>query len=233
MIAFGMRNYIMSDRDAVMKMPVNNAAYQLSDLTPMGQQDTCECRGAQSDLLLAAYMAGSQGFTQVVQTQDEVTDWVSGQIIQAAESWSQAQSRMRGMNQDQGRRSLLDSVEGWQSLVSGFRENNTSLATNLVNGTDASIAHLNDSLDRVVGDDRRTVGDTDPTPPSVPTPSRVASVTMENLMAPSATTPMRTSIASTTTTTPTVIPTTPSQRFTPVPAVLPTPILPVIPPRRQ
>lgn len=233
MIAAGMRNYIMSDRDAVMKMPVNNASYQLSDLTPMGQQDTCECRGAQSDLLLAAYMAGSQGFTQVVQTQDAAADWVTSQMIQAAESWSQAQSRMRGMNQDQGRRSLLDSVEGWQSIVSGFRENNTSLATNLVNGTDAAITHLNDSSDRVVDDARRAVGDTDPTPPSVPTPSRVSSVTMENLMAPTATTPMRTSIARTTTTTPTVNPTVPSQRTTPIPAVLPTPVIPVVPPRRQ
>lgn len=123
MIVNGLRNYILSDRDATMKMPVNNVAYQLADLRPMGQQDTCECRGAEADLLLAAYMAGTESFA-LVTTQDEVSNWVSAQMTQAAESWSEAQSRMRGMTSDQGRRSLLDTVEGWQGIASSFRATN-------------------------------------------------------------------------------------------------------------
>ena len=236
MIAFGMRNYIMSDRDAVMKMPVNNAAYQLSDLTPLGQQDTCACRGAESDLLLAAYMAGTQGFTQIVQTQDEATDWVQGQMLQAAASWSQAQSRMRGMNLDQGRRSLLDSVEGWQSIVNNFRETNTSLANNLVGGTKAGIERVETTAQQVVDNARRTVPYTDPTPTvqPAPTPTRTTTapaVTL-NAVVPPITPPTRTGIARTVTT-PTVPTVIPSQRNAPTPPVVQPPIGPPVPPRRQ
>lgn len=127
MIANGLRNYIMSDRDAVMKMPINNVAYRLADLRPMGHQDTCECRGAEADLLLAAYMSGTESFG-LVTSPDEASAWVSDQMQFAAGAWSEAQSRMRGMVEEQGRRSLLDTVEGWQGIVDNFRQSNESLA---------------------------------------------------------------------------------------------------------
>lgn len=123
MIANGLRNYVASDRDATMKMPVNNVAYQLSDLSPMGQQDSCECRGAEADLLLAAYMAGTESFATVT-SDEEASVWASAQMVRAADSWSEAQSRMRGMSSDQGRRSVLDTVEGWQGIVDNFRATN-------------------------------------------------------------------------------------------------------------
>ncbi len=139
MIANGMANYIMSDRDATMKMPVNNVAYQLADLTPMGQQDTCECRGAEADLLLAAYMAGTESYA-LVTSSEEATVWVSSQMQQAADAWSEAQSRMRGMAEDQGRRSILDTVEGWKGIADNFRttnEANVARANTAVGSADA------------------------------------------------------------------------------------------------
>jgi hypothetical protein len=123
MIANGLRNYIASERDATMKMPINNVAYQMADLRPMGQQDTCECRGAEADLLLAAYMAGTESYA-LITSADEASIWVSAQMQQAAQSWSEAQSRMRGMSADQGRRSVLDTVEGWKGMVNDFRTTN-------------------------------------------------------------------------------------------------------------
>ena len=128
MIANGLRNYIASDRDAVNKLPVNNTAYQLADLAPMGQQDTCACRGAEADLLLAAYMSGTAGMVQVVDSDEEAAEWVSAQMQQAAVSWADTQSKMRGMAMDQGRRSLLDSLQGWNTVASQFRQTNASLA---------------------------------------------------------------------------------------------------------
>lgn len=133
MIANGLRNYLMSDRDAVSKIPVNNAAYHLSDLTPMGQQDTCACKGAEADLLLAAYMTGTAGMTQIVSSEGEAGEWVSAQMVQAATSWADTQAKMRGMSLDQGRRSLLDSVEGWNSIANDFRQTNSSLADRAAN----------------------------------------------------------------------------------------------------
>ena len=128
MIANGLRNYIMSDRDAVTKLPVNNAAYLLTDLTPMGQQDTCACKGAESDLLLAAYMSGTAGMTQIVSSEEEAVQWVSTQMQQAAVGWADTQAKMRGMAMEQGRRSLLDSVSGWNTITNEFRQTNGSLA---------------------------------------------------------------------------------------------------------
>lgn len=123
MIVNGMANYVMSDRDAVMKMPINNVAYQLADLRPMGQQDTCECRGAEADLLLAAYMAGTESYA-LITSDDEASVWVSSQMEQAAGAWSESQSRMRGMAAEQGRRSILDTVEGWEGAIDNFRTTN-------------------------------------------------------------------------------------------------------------
>ena len=128
MIANGLRNYIMSDRDAVTKLPVNNAAYLLTDLTPMGQQDTCACKGAEADLLLAAYMSGTAGMTQIVSSEEEAVQWVSTQMQQAAVGWADTQAKMRGMAMAQGRRSLLDSVSGWNTITNEFRQTNGSLA---------------------------------------------------------------------------------------------------------
>jgi hypothetical protein len=139
MIANGLRNYIMSNHDTVMKLPVNNVAYQMADLRPMGQQDTCECRGAEADLLLAAYMAGKESFA-LITSSEEATVWVSSQMQQAADSWSEAQSRMRGMASDQGRRSILDTVEGWQGFADNFRstnEENIARANRAVGSADA------------------------------------------------------------------------------------------------
>jgi len=139
-IANGLRNYIMSDRDAVMKLPVNNAAFNLTDLTPMGDplggQDSCACRGAEADLLLAAYMSGAENTTFVsVQTPDDAARWVAGQMVQAAPAWAAAQSALRGITTGSGRRSLLDSVSGWQSIASGVQSQADSLASNLTNTT--------------------------------------------------------------------------------------------------
>lgn len=139
MIANGLRNYIMSNHDTVMKLPVNNVAYQFADLRPMGQQDTCECRGAEADLLLAAYMAGTESYA-LITSSEEATAWVSSQMQQAANAWSEAQSRMRGMASDQGRRSILDTVEGWQGFADNFRstnEENVDRANRAVDSADA------------------------------------------------------------------------------------------------
>jgi hypothetical protein len=120
MISNGLANYVMSDRDSVMKLPVNNVAYRLADLQPMGQDDQCSCRGAEADLLLAAYMAGD-AFT-IIDSEDAATNWVAEQMVYAAKSWSEAQQKMRGMAPEVGRRSLLDNVEGWERLGQSYQQ---------------------------------------------------------------------------------------------------------------
>lgn len=130
MIANGLANFILSNRDAVTKLPVNNAAFNLTDLQPMGAQDSCECRGAEADLLLGAYMAGVNEQTFVsVDAPDAASQWVANQMVGASGSWAQAQEAMRGSTTGRGRRSLLDSVAGWEHLIDQGREGVGSAAT--------------------------------------------------------------------------------------------------------
>jgi hypothetical protein len=68
-------------------------------------------------------MAGTGSYA-LITSDEEATVWVSSQMQQAAQSWSEAQSRMRGMAVDQGRRSVLDTVEGWQGFADSFRSTN-------------------------------------------------------------------------------------------------------------
>lgn len=143
MITNGLRNFVFSDRDTVSKLPINNVAYQLSELTPMGQNDTCACKGAEADLLLAAYMAGSGGATFAeISSPGEAAEWVSSQMVEASEAWSEAQSKMRGMSEDQGRQSILDSVEGWNTVAENFRQTNTALAGNLTTTAESGLSRL-------------------------------------------------------------------------------------------
>ena len=143
MITNGLRNFVFSDRDTVSKLPINNVAYQLSELTPMGQNDTCACKGAEADLLLAAYMAGSGGATFAeISSPGEAAEWVSSQMVEASEAWSEAQSKMRGMSEDQGRQSILDSVEGWNTVADNFRQTNTTLAGNLTTTAESGLSRL-------------------------------------------------------------------------------------------
>ena len=156
MIAQGLANFIMSDRDAVTKLPVSNAAFNLTDLAPQGQVDTCACRGAEADLLLAAYAAGAtdQTFVSVDAPAaddglDAASKWVQGQMVQAAGSWSLAQQAMRGQGNGTGRRSILDRVSGWQGIVGSL---NSSLrdADQTINRTvSTGLDRLNRQADRV------------------------------------------------------------------------------------
>ena len=73
------------------------------------------------------YMAGTAGMTQVVSSEEEAGEWVRSQMQQAAVGWADTQSKMRGMAMEQGRRSLLDSVDGWNTITNEFRQNNAGL----------------------------------------------------------------------------------------------------------
>lgn len=151
MIASGLANFIMSDRDAVTKLPVSNAAFSLVDLQPQGAQGTCDCRGAESDLLLAAYMAGVNETTFVqVDSPDSVTAWEKEVVTQASAGWSLAQQAMRGTSTSQGRQSVLDRVSGWQQLI-GQAGQGVESATGVTGDAVANgVNRLNSAADRVI-----------------------------------------------------------------------------------
>jgi hypothetical protein len=153
MIATGLANFVLSDRDAVTKLPVNNAAFNLVDLQPRGREDTCSCRGAEADLLLAAYMAGVNEHTFVsVDSPDVASQWSSGQMQQASVSWSLAQQAMRGVSTEQGRRSILDQVTGWQQIVSRSTTGSQAATEGARDTFEEGLRRLNEASSRIVDD---------------------------------------------------------------------------------
>jgi hypothetical protein len=121
MLTSGLANYVMSDRDAITKLPVSNAAFRLADLNPnITGEDTCECRGAEADLLLGAYMRGANETTFAqIETTDEASQWVANQMVLAADSWTLTQNALRGAAlSGAGRKSVFDSVQGILGIAS-------------------------------------------------------------------------------------------------------------------
>lgn len=151
MIVTGMANYIFSDRDAVTKLPVSNAAFLLSDIRPTTDGGSCDCRGAEADLMLGALMVGADT-SAFIAVDGEVTpdtaaaQWTRAQMIIAADGWAAAQAAMRGQSDGRRRSSLFDTVQGWtsasQQLVAPFNQLDADLST-------TSGSPLQNQLDRL------------------------------------------------------------------------------------
>lgn len=149
MIATGLANYIMSDRDSVTKLPVSNAAFNLTDLQPATRRETCECRGAEADLLLAAYMVGVDRTFIGVDAPNSASQWVTDQRVRASESWAVTQQAMRGVSTSSGRQSLLDRVAGWQQLTGQVGASASSAGRSAETQLDENVRRLNDAADQV------------------------------------------------------------------------------------
>lgn len=138
MIESGLANYILSSRDAITHLPVSNVAFRLTDLSPFEERDTCECRGAEADLLLGAYMSGASSttFVSVTDAPDTASEWVSQQMVLAADSWTISQSALRGVAlSQQGRRSVFDSVQGILGVASQLTTTTNQFGTDISNAT--------------------------------------------------------------------------------------------------
>jgi hypothetical protein len=145
MLASGLSNYVMSDRDAVTRLPVSNVAFRLTDLNPnMTGNDTCECRGAEADLVLGAYMRGAnEGTFTTVATPDEATRWVANQMSLAADSWVLSQNALRGAAlSGLGRRSVFDSVQGILGIASQVTAPFNQLGSDLAGVADPTSQNL-------------------------------------------------------------------------------------------
>lgn len=154
MIATGMANYIFSDRDAVTKLPVSNAAFLLSDIRPTAGGSSCDCRGAEADLMLGALMVGTDTSTFVAVDEagspdNAAAQWTRAQMIIAADGWAAAQAAMRGQFDGRGRSSLFDTVQGWvgasQQLVAPFNQLEAGLST----ASGSPLQNQLDNLNRV------------------------------------------------------------------------------------
>jgi hypothetical protein len=152
-IESGLATYILSSRDAITHLPVSNVAFRLTDLTPFEETDTCECRGAEADLLLGAYMSGvsSQTFVSVDNASEQVAQWVLQQMVLAADSWTISQSALRGATfSTQSRTSAFDSVRGILGIASTLTTTTKQFGTDISNATDPTSQNIR-RLNQIAG----------------------------------------------------------------------------------
>lgn len=94
----GLRNYYANTTDRTIQ--TNNNAYSLAELNPTANEDVCSCRGAEADLLLAAYMIGQPNGPNflAVDGLDPAVQAVGTQMAALAGPWATNQAALRGVD---------------------------------------------------------------------------------------------------------------------------------------
>jgi len=119
----GLRNIYATDRTNPLN--VTNSAYSLAELDPTSDLITCDCKGAEADLLLAAYMMGNRtnsGFLSV-ENVDQAAEWTKNQMAEAAIPWGQSQEVLRGKVEGRTPEQL------WDTAVQGVRQIEGAVST--------------------------------------------------------------------------------------------------------
>ena len=123
LVAAALSNYFMSDRDSVTKLPIQNAALQLSEIAPGQDEDTCACRGAEADLLLAVYAAGtSEEAFFSVDGEAAAISWEKRKILEASAPWKATQDAVSGSSEGRSLSQIWDRVAGPGGVVDSFRD---------------------------------------------------------------------------------------------------------------
>ena len=120
--------YANTGRDFVHKIPVNNAAYSLADLSFVANKGVCTCKAAEAAVILEA--AGMTGFLEVSApgdtvpvgtsgtTVDNITPWLQGAVEQSALQWQMTQDSIRGVALDSG----SPVVKSFQNMTSALKK---------------------------------------------------------------------------------------------------------------
>jgi len=115
-LEFGLRNWFAEDsKEGVHKLPINNAAFALSDLQHHTLKRVCDCKAAEADLILEAF--GQQEFVQfstprnreLGSENDKATQWLGAVTARAGVSWQRNEEALRGQVLDRAGSALVES----------------------------------------------------------------------------------------------------------------------------
>lgn len=120
-LEIGLSNWITDEKNSTSKIPLNNAAYSLADLTPYTSRNFCSCKAAEASVLLD--IAGTQDFVQFTDagrkeyntpnseaSVDRTVQWVQRTTQQVSIPWSQSQAALRGSAPEGPRTSIIDAA---------------------------------------------------------------------------------------------------------------------------
>jgi len=122
-LQFGLSNWFAEKgKDGIQKVPINNAAYSLADMTLAVGKNVCQCKMAEANTLLEA--AGQEDFVKFVApattvptdygdgTQDRVTSWLMSTSAERAVGWQMSRDALAGSLPDQRPTSIVDTIKG-------------------------------------------------------------------------------------------------------------------------
>jgi len=157
MLKLNMQNYFATKgKDGVQKLPINNAAYSLADLTVHTSKRGCDCKSAEADVLLES--AGQSDFVQFTApgtsvpqgyptgTEDRATQWLVNAAAKSSVAWRQSQDALRGTVIDRNASSVVSSLLGAQQQLADATTRSKALQKSL---EDASSARLDAAVDSV------------------------------------------------------------------------------------
>lgn len=121
MLEFSLLNFVPTkESDALMKVPLVNAAYSLADLTQAPLGDVCSCKAAEASIQLEAF--GQAGFVQILdpstvsqasqESPDPMTQWLGQVTAEKVDSWRESQEALRGTVLDNRGSNFLQSFLG-------------------------------------------------------------------------------------------------------------------------
>jgi hypothetical protein len=103
-LEIGLNNFIPTkDKDALMKVPLVNAAFSLADLTQAPLGHVCACKAAEAGHILEAF--GQEGFIQIdpgtisqesQASTDDLTQWLGKVTAEQVSVWRDHQNALRG-----------------------------------------------------------------------------------------------------------------------------------------
>lgn len=155
MLRIGLQNFIASERDSVHKLPVQNAAFALTDLQPdVDEEQICLCRGADADIFLDALASGEVTFVSIEDPPDRITAWNSNETIQKSGPWANRQDNLRGTVRSRGPSNTFGSgifqVPDLSSIAQVARDEAERAQARLddaLGGVDSALGGVDDAID--------------------------------------------------------------------------------------
>ena len=149
-LQFRLANWFADDtKDRNMKVPLNNAAFNLADLTLHTGQEICACKVAEAGSLLdvAAYAefvpVAGMASEVIAGDADDTTKWLATLSARAGIRWKQSQDALRGTVLDRKPKgNLVDRLKAEGSALAAHAESITS--GDIAAGVTASLDRLED-----------------------------------------------------------------------------------------
>lgn len=107
-------------KEGIQKIPINNAAYSLADMTLHMNRRICSCKMAEAEVILDAagqnnfldFAAPAQETTETAGTgeEDRPTQWIMAEVARTAGAWKTSQDALRGTIPDNRESTLISSA---------------------------------------------------------------------------------------------------------------------------